>query len=444
MNFILLPNLSGRFSTVFKKDMTQIIHKFIHRSTFNATFFAATTAFFTYMCFYPFRRAYTAATYEELSFLGVNFKILMITAQVLGFAVSKGLGIKYVSEMLPENRSRNLLIMIVLSWFCYLFFALIPAPYNLLFIFMASLPLGMVYGTILGFLEGRKTTDLLVAVLTASFIMGSGFAKSIGKWVMTTLEISQFWMPFVACAIMIIPFGICTWLMGEIPPPTEADKESRTERKPMQKADRKAFINEFALSMFIFVVSYILLTTFREFRDNFTPEIWKLLGYGNNSAIFTQTETPIALTVLLMMAAMRWVQNNYKAFVIIQLLMLAGGVLIGVSTLLYQQKVLSPVGWLTSLGLGVYMAYSMCNSLYFERMIAAFKKSGTVGFLITFSDYYAYLVSILVLFYKNFFQKSINYLDFFITLSYCISVIYVILVGLSMWNLRLKKRAEFE
>jgi hypothetical protein len=422
--------------------MTHVINKFINKNSFNTTFFAALTAFFTYMCFYPFRRAYTAATYDELSYLGVNFKILMITAQVLGFAVSKGLGIKYVSEMLPQTRSRNLLIMIVLSWFCYLFFALVPAPYNLLFIFMASLPLGMVYGTILGFLEGRKTTDLLVAVLTASFIMGSGFAKSIGKWVMTTLDVSQFWMPFVACAIMIIPFGICTWLMGQIPPPTEEDKANRTERKPMQKTDRQAFISEFALSMFIFVVSYVLLTTFREFRDNFTPEIWKLLGYGNNSAIFTQTETPIAITVLLMMAAMRWVQNNYKAFIIIQLLMLAGGILIGVSTFLYQQKMLSPVVWLTSLGLGVYMAYSMCNSLYFERMIAAFKKSGTVGFLITFADYYAYLGSILVLFYKNFFQKSINYLEFFIVLSYCISVIYVILVGLSMWNLSLKRRGD--
>lgn len=419
--------------------MPKKLSEIINGSPFNQTLFASVTAFFTYMCFYPFRRAYTAATYEELAFFGVNFKILIITAQVLGFAVSKGIGIKYVSEMQPQDRSRNLLIMISSSWICYLFFALAPAPYNLFFIFLASLPLGMVYGTILGFLEGRKTTDLLVAVLTASFIMGSGFAKSIGKWVMTSLEVSQFWMPFVACGIMIIPFGICAWLMGQIPPPTEEDKQSRTERKPMQKAERKAFIKEFALSMTIFVVSYVLLTTFREFRDNFTPEIWKLLGYGNNSAIFTQTETPIAITVLLMMAAMRWVQNNYKAFVIIQLLMLAGGVLIGVSTLLYQQKILSPVMWLTTLGLGVYMAYAMCNSLYFERMIATFKKSGTVGFLITFADYYAYIGSISVLFYKNFFQKSINYLDFFIILSYCISAVYVVLVALSMWSLKVKR-----
>jgi hypothetical protein len=409
------------------------------------TLFTSLAAFFTYLLFYPFRRAYTAATYDELLFFGIHYKILIITAQVLGFAVSKGLGIKYVSEMQPANRARNLIIIILLSWLCYLFFALVPAPYNLIFIFLASLPLGMVYGIMLGFLEGRRVTDLLVAVLTASFIMGSGFAKSIGKWVMTTLEVSEFWMPFVACAIMLVPFSFCVWLMAQIPPPNLTDRASRSERKPMQKEDRRAFIREFTVSLTIFVVSYILLTTFREFRDNFAPEIWKTLGYGNNSAIFTQTEIPIAIMVLLIMAAMRWIQNNYKAFVIIECLMLSGGVLIGISTLLYQQEILSPVSWLTLLGLGLYMAYAMCNSLYFERMIAAFKQSGTVGFMITFADYYAYLGSILVLFYKNFFQKSINYHEFFIYLSYTVSIIYILLILFSMWNLKLyheKLKAE--
>jgi hypothetical protein len=414
----------------------QKIKTYLASNSLAFTVFTSLAAFFTYLCFYPFRRAYTAAIYDDLFYFGIHYKILIITAQVLGFAVSKGLGIKYVSEMEPVHRARNLIIIILLSWLCYLFFALVPAPYNLFFIFLASLPLGMVYGIMLGFLEGRRVTDLLVAVLTASFIMGSGFAKSIGKWVMSTLNITEFWMPFVACAIMLVPFGFCVWLMGQIPPPDAEDQASRSERKPMQKADRKAFIKEFTLSLTIFVVSYILLTTFREFRDNFAPEIWKTLGYGNNSAIFTQTEIPIAIAVLLIMAGMRWVQNNYKAFFIIECLMILGGALIGASTLLYQQGVLSPVSWLTLLGLGLYMAYAMCNSLYFERMIAAFKQSGTVGFMITFADYYAYLGSILVLFYKNFFQKSINYLEFFIYLSYTVSVVYIVLILLSMWNLK--------
>jgi hypothetical protein len=420
--------------------MSKKLNELLGRNPVYFTLFASVTAFLTYLCFYPFRRAYTAATYEDLAFWGVNYKILIITAQVLGFAVSKGLGIKYVSEMPPAHRSRNLIIIIILSWICYLLFALVPAPYNLFFIFLASLPLGMVYGTMLGFLEGRKVTELLVAVLTASFIIGSGFAKSIGKWVMSTFEVTEFWMPFVACAIMIVPFAFFAWLMGKIPPPDASDESLRTERKPMQKADRKAFVREFAFSLAIFVVSYVLLTTFREFRDNFAPEIWKQLGYANNSGIFTQTEIPIAIAVLLIMASMRWIKNNHLAFRVIQILMLTGGLLIGLGTILFQQALISPVIWLTMLGFGVYLAYSMCNSLYFERMIAAFKKAGTIGFLITFADYYAYLGSILVLFYKNFFQKTINYLEFFIYLSYFISIIYVVLVAVSMWNLELKRR----
>jgi len=418
--------------------MLQKLQTSLQRNPWAFQIFASLTAFFTYLCFYPFRRAYTAATYENWLYWGIQFKILMITAQVLGFAVSKGIGVKYVSEMLPENRSKNLIIMLALSWGAYFLFALTPAPYNLAFIFLASLPLGMVYGTILGFLEGRRSTDLLVAVLTASFILGSGFAKSIGKWVMDFWGVSEFWMPFLACAIMFVPFAICATLMGQLPAPNAEDITSRTLRKPMLKDDRKAFVKDFVFSLSIFVVSYIVLTTFREFRDNFTPEIWKLLGYANNSAIFTQTETPIAIAVLLLMASMRWIKNNYQAFFMIEMLMLLGGILIGLSTFLYQAGMIGPVLWLTLLGLGVYVAYSMCNSLYFERMLASFQRTGTVGFLITLADYYAYLGSIAVLFYKNFFQKSINYLDFFIKLSYVVSVIYIILVILSIGYLHRK------
>ncbi|MCU0325957.1 MAG: DUF5690 family protein, partial [Spirosomaceae bacterium] len=53
--------------------------------------------------------------------------------------------------------------------------------------------------------------------------------------------------------------------------------------------------------------------------------------------------------------------------------------------------------------------------------------------LITFADYYAYFGSIFILFYKNFFQSQINYLSFFIYLSYCVSVVYTVVIGLSIF-----------
>ncbi len=415
------------------------LKKYLTKSSVAFVLFTSFATFLTYLFFYPFRRAYTAATYSSLIFWGINYKILIITAQVFGFVVSKGLGIKYVSEMLPQHRIRNLILIITTSLLAYLGFGLVPAPANLLFIFIANIPLGLLYGTVLGFLEGRKTTELLVAVLTASFIVGSGFAKTIGSWVMNGLGVSELMMPFVACLIMYVPLLLSIGLMSLIPLPNRQDTELRTTRKPMGKAERKAFIRTFSLGILLFTLSYFLLTTFREFRDNFTPEILKKIGYTNNSAIFTQTEVPIAVSVLLIMMAIRWIKDNYRAFVVIQYLAFLGGGLIALSTLLFQHHLISPIVWLTLLGFGVYLAFALSNSLYFERMLAAFKWSGTVSFLITMADFYAYFGSILVLLYKNFFQKNIDFLSFFIVLSYAVSILYLILISSAMIYFRKKR-----
>ncbi len=403
------------------------------------TLFAAAAAFCTYLCFYSFRRAYTAATYDDLYFWGVHFKILLITAQVLGFAVSKGIGVKIVSEMKPRQRARGLLIFTGISLICMYLFSVVPAPYNLFFVFLASLPLGLFYGVILGFLEGRKSTDFLVAALTASFIVGSGFAKSVGNWVLQNLSDKELQMPFLADLIMYLPLLICVCLLAQVPPPGDADKADRAERLPMSKNERKAFMREFGLGMVLFVVSYCVLTAYREFRDNFMPEMFKELGFAAKPELFTQTEIPIAIAILLIMAGMQWVKNHRKAFNIIQGLLLFGAIIIAVGTLLFQTGYLSPIIWLVTVGFGAYLAYSMCNSIYFERMLATFRYVGTVGFMITLADYYAYFGSLGVLFYKNFFQQSISNLNFFVGISYAVSISYFLLVLFSVFYFRKKE-----
>lgn len=401
-------------------------------------FYIAFLAFFTYLFFYPFRRAYTAASYENVVFFNVNFKILMITAQVLGFAVSKRIGVKLVSEMQSQHRARNLFFMVLLATIFYALFAITPAPYSLLFIFLANLPLGMFYGTILGFLEGRKITEFLVAILTASFIVGSGFAKSIGLWVLDFFKISEYQIPVMASLLMLLPIGLLLYFMNQIPSPTASDISSRVERKPMYSKDRKEFVSSFSLGLILFILSYVILTALREFRDNFTPEIWTEFGI-NDKKIFTQTEILIAISVMIIMVSFNWIKNNYKAFFIIEIAMLAGSVFVLMSTFMFQMGFLSPFWWLTLLGFGIYISYAMSNSLYFERMIAAFQKSGTVGFLITLADYYAYFGTIIVLFIKNYYKSQFSHINFMITISYVIGIMYFIMISISIWYFRRRK-----
>lgn len=398
-------------------------------SEFKLTVWGALAAFCTYTCMYAFRRAITAATFDGLVVWGINYKIWLITFQVLGYAVSKLIGIKIVSEMKPTQRALYLLGFVGFAELALLGFATVPAPYNIPFLFLNGLPLGMVYGTVLGFLEGRRQTDALVSGLTASFIFASGFVKTIGRMLLNN-GISEFWMPFITGLLFTVPLLISVWALVKLPPPSAEDKAERTERAPMNAADRKKFIQTFSLGLITLIISYVFLTAFRDFRDNFAPEILKAAGV-ENPLIFTQTETTVSIIILLLMSSLRWVKDNWKAFYFINGLLILGGIVVGVSTWLFQQGLLSAGVWFTLTGVGLYLAYVPCNGIYFERFVAAFKYVSTVGFVVTLADWWGYLGSVLVLLYKNFGQPNISFLEFFIYAGYVLAGLYVLLILVS-------------
>jgi len=54
----------------------------------------------------------------------------------------------------------------------------------------------------------------------------------------------------------------------------------------MTGAERLAFVRTFAPGLLLLILAYALLTAFRDFRDNFSAEIWQSLGYGDKPSIF--------------------------------------------------------------------------------------------------------------------------------------------------------------
>lgn len=406
---------------------------------FRLMLWGSVAAFCTYACMYAFRRGITAATFDGMVFWGINYKIWLITFQVFGYAVSKLIGIKVVSEMKPAQRIAYLLAFVAMAELALLGFAIVPAPYNIPFLFLNGLPLGMVYGTVLSFLEGRRQTDALVAGLTASFIFASGFVKTVGKTLLNN-GITEFWMPFVTGLLFTSPLLLSVWALAKLPPPTEADKAERTERTPMNAADRARFIQTFSWGLFLFIISYVLLTAFRDFRDNFAPEILKSAGV-EDPLIFTQSETIVSVFILLLMGTLRWVKDNWRAFYVINALLILGGLTVGVSTWLFQQGLLSAGVWFTLTGVGLYLAYVPCNGLYFERFVASFKYVSTVSFVVTLADWWGYLGTVGILLYKNFGQPNISFLDFFIYAGYVLAVLYMVLIVASFGYFRQKYSA---
>lgn len=384
---------------------------------------AAIAAFGTYTCMYSFRKAFAAATFDGHEYLGIDYKVWLIIAQVLGYTFSKFYGIRFISEMTRKKRAPYILILIGISWLSLLGFAIIPAPWNIVFLFMNGFPLGMIWGLVFGYLEGRKSTEFMAAFMSISMIFASGFVKTVGRTLISDYSINEYLMPFATGALFAVPLLFFVFCLELIPPPTEEDKLLRTERLPMNGEERIQFLFRFLPGIFIILIIYVLLTVMRDVRDNFEVEIWADLGINSNT-IYTNTDSIISLIILTMMSLLILVRDNLKAFKFIHLFIIAGFILVGFSTWLFNQNVIGPVWWMTVAGIGLYMGYVPFNAIFFERLIATFHVRGNVGFIMYVADAVGYLGSISLLLIKELGRPAIGWADFFRQ-----GIMYVSIIG---------------
>ena len=84
----------------------------IKRIDFKFILHASSAAFITYLSMYAFRKPFTAATYDGLQLWGVDYKILLIITQLVGYTISKYIGIKLVSELTARNRVKILILLL--------------------------------------------------------------------------------------------------------------------------------------------------------------------------------------------------------------------------------------------------------------------------------------------------------------------------------------------
>jgi hypothetical protein len=397
---------------------------------FALTLWASVAAFCTYFCMYAFRKPFTAGTFAGMSVWGIDLKVMLVVAQVLGYMLSKFVGIKVISEMSPRNRPLSIVVLIGFSWLALLIFNVVPTEWQPLCLFFNGLPLGLIWGIVFSFLEGRRMTEALGAGLAVSFIISSGVVKTVGKTLVTQYGFTEFQMPFITGGLFFIPLIIAVWMLSKIPPPSLLDVKNRSPRQPMSGEQRVNLFKKYSFGIVCLTAFYFVLTAFRDFRDNFIVEIWQSLGY-NNADILTTAELPITISVLIIVASMVFIKNNAVAFWCNHLFILIGGLTLLLSTYSYEKGLISPITWMVSAGFGLYLAYILFQSLIFERMMATFKEMGNVGFLMYVADAFGYLGSITVMFYKHFRSKTLSWLTFFTQANYVVGFACLVLVSMS-------------
>ncbi len=397
------------------------------------------SAFGTYACMYGFRKPFTAGAYVDAE-TGLNMKAWLVTAQVIGYALSKFIGIKVIAEMPRARRAAVLLGLIGAAELALLLFALTPSPYNAAWLFCNGLSLGLVFGLVLGFVEGRRMTELFVAGLCASFILADGFTKSVGASLLA-VGVTENWMPVTAGLVFLGPLVVFVWMLRQIPPPSDSDVAARSARAPMTGAERLAMVRRHGVRLFGIILAYLLITVLRSVRADFAPEIWAGLGLGKQSAIFTQSELWVTLGVVVANGAAVLIRDNRRAF-FTSLGLAAGGLTMALLALVgIRTGTVSPFAFMVLLGVGMYVPYVAVHTTVFERLIALTRERGNIGFLMYIADSVGYIGYAVVMVTRSAFPAKESFLGFFLDLATALVVGAFVAVVLS-WMLYARRAPQ--
>jgi len=384
--------------------------------------FAISAAFLTYFSMYAFRKPFSVGLYEQQGYFGLDFKVLLILSQVLGYMFSKYIGIRVVSGMMHNRRALVIIALVMCAQAALFLFAVLPDHLKPFAMFLNGLPLGMIWGLVFSYLEGRKTSELLGAGLSATFIVASGMVRSVGKGLIVYWDVDEFWMPVLTGLIFMPLLFVSVYALSLLPEPNAEDEALRNKREPMTGSDRWKLFSQYWFGLLALIFAFMMFTGLRDFRDNFSSEIWMALGFGNEPAIFTYAGIRIAGMVLVALALLMLIRDNFKAFTANHVAIVIGCAIMVLSTQMFQQGSLDSKLWMVALGTGLYLAYIPFNCFLFDRFVAVAGPyvgvSANAGFLISLADSAGYTGSVGLLLVKHFYAPDISWLIFFIEAVY--------------------------
>lgn len=424
-----------RFSASRQVDMPRPLAHWLSRaSPLTFTVFASLAGFATYFSMYAFRKPFAAASYGLVAGWdhALDFKIAIVIAQVLGYATAKFIGIRVISGMQPTYRAQAILGLIGGAWLALVLFAIAPAPLKVAALYLNGLCLGMIWGLVFSYMEGRRVSEILGAVLCASFIVSSGAVKSVGVLLIEHWQVPVFWMPAATGLVFTPVLFLSVWVLSSLPPPDAADEAARVRRAPMNAAERRSFLRDYGPGVTLLVITYVFATAVRDFRDNFAAELWTAVGYAHPGAVFTSTELPVAVVALAALGIIVKVTNNVRALAVIHGLILAGLMLLGGSTLAFDAGWVGPMTWMIASGAGLYVVYTPFNAMLFDRLVAVSGRVANAGFLIYVADSAGYAGSCALLLWRNFGLPRTEWLTVFRYAAYSTSFVGVVLISASL------------
>ena len=348
---------------------------------------AGSAALLSYSLVYALRKPYTAASFEGLSLMGIDYKVAVTTIQILGYVIAKFFGIKIISELKKENRFRFFVGSAVLAEISLLLFGMFEAPFN------------------------AFATDILASLLGVNMVFSSGLSKSVGLFVINDLGIDQFWMPAIIGGVALPLLVFMGYMLKKLPRPTEEDIALRNERVVLDSKGRKSLFLKYAPILTLLFVANFMLLVLRDVKEDFLVYI---LDMNNQSSwMFARVDTVVTLIVLGILGLFMFCKSNIRVLLSLIFIVVAACLVMTYVSFNYAVLDLEPVVWLFIESLSLYIAYLTFQTIFFDRFIACFRIKGNVGFFIAMIDFIGYMGTVTLLFTKELFAVDVEWFAMF-------------------------------
>lgn len=404
----------------------------LKKNNFLFVLYTSIAVFMLYTSVYALRSPVTIGEYNVNSIFGLNFKVVLLGSQIIGYTLSKIVGIRVISGLQSEGRITKILLLLLLAILFLFGFACLKSYFKTVCLFFNGLCLGIIWGVMFSFLEGRKHTDIFCSVLGASYIISPAIARSVGKYIIEMNFSNEYWMPFIVACIFIPVLSISLYMFKKLPDQSGKDISERKVRKPMSVKQCKNAVKEYFCGILLIVIMFTFLSVLRELKNSFSLEIWTELGFEKNYNVYITSEIPVTIIVLILMPLLVLVKKHIKAIEYMHYIVVTGFMVIFLSGYLFMAVLITPYMFMTLLSIGLYMGYIPFNAFLFDRISAIFPVMGNVGFMMYVIDSFGYLNSVYLFIYKNIIYNDVSWLSFVLKSSEIFGVSGAILCILSL------------
>ncbi len=387
----------------------------------------------------PFLATPLAGTISVFGAGPVDLRAACITAQALGLALSQPIGAVAVVELDPARRVPALAGVLGVAELALVMLALVPPPLAPVCLFVDGLALGLVWGLVFSFLEGRRVSDGLGAVAAAGYLLAGGAMRSFGHAV-DSLGVPALWAPAAAGAAAALPLAGALWLLAQFPPPNRQDEAERLFRAPMTSAMRSQFLRASALGLGLLVAAHALLSGYRELRTRMTLELWGVLAPPDAPSVLTAAELPAAVATVVAIGGLMIFRDHRRALAAVHGLILLGLAAIGGSTVLYLGGAVGPTSWMVTIGAGLFLVHVPFMTVLFDRLVAAVGLVGTAVFMVFVAGTFGHAGRLAVLAVEMVRGPLVDSLDGFARASLAVTALATVLVVASAAYFRVHRR----